>query len=80
MAKRRSKQADMFMALDPLGGYPEMMAVLDVAEFAGISQGCARKWVQENGGVIVTHGKQRDTWRIHKEYVRKAFNVPRITA
>lgn len=80
MAKRRSKQADMFLALDPLGGYPEMMGAQDIAEFAGISEGSARKWMQEHGAVIVVKGQKRDIWKIHKEYVRQGFNVPRISA
>ena len=79
MARRR-KTDDVFLALDPLGKYPEMMGAVDVAEFAGISEGSARKWMQEHGAVIVVKGQKRDVWRIHKEYVRRGFNVPRISA
>ena len=77
---RKKKETGTFAVLDPLYGYPEMMSTQDVAEFAGISEGSALKWIQENGGVIVVKGKVRNVWRIHKEYVRRQFNIPRITA
>ena len=79
MARRR-KTDDVFLALDPLGKYPEMMGTMDVAEFAGISSDSARKWIQEHNGVLVIKGVKRDTWKVHKEYVRRGFNLPRITA
>ncbi len=77
---RRKKAEPIFAALDPLNGYPEMMSAQDIAEFAGISEGSALKWMRENGGVAVVKGKVRETWRIAKEYVRRGFNLPRITA
>ena len=76
----RKKKETTFAVLDPLYGYPEMMSAQDVAGFAGISEPSALKWMQEHGGVIVVKGKVRNVWRIHKEYVRRQFNIPRITA
>lgn len=77
---RRKKPEPIFAALDPLNGYPEMMSATDVAEFAGLSKNTAIKWIRENGGVLVTKGPVKETWRIAKEYVRKGFNLPRISA
>ena len=77
---RRKKRADLFAPLDPLNGYPEMMSAQDIAEFAGIAESSALKWIQEHGGVVVVKGKVRNTWRIAKEYVRQGFNLPRISA
>ena len=71
------KKDNVFSPLDPLWGYPDMMSPQDVADFAGISESAARAWVQKNGGVIVIKGKKRDTWRIHKDYVRKGMNLPK---
>lgn len=79
MAKRK-KTENIFAALDPLSGYPEMMSPQDIAEFAGISETSAAKWLQEHGGVPVVKGKVRNVWRIAKEYVRQGFNLPRISA
>ena len=79
MAKR-AKRDQIFAPLDPLWNYPEMMSAKDIAEFAGIGESTALTWIQKNGGIIVVKGQKRNTWRIHKEYVRKAFNLPRITA
>ena len=74
MAKKRE---DIFAPMDPLWGYPDMMSPKDVADFAGISESAARAWVQQHGGVIVIKGQKRDTWRIHKDNVRKGLNLPR---
>ena len=79
MRKRKTSE-NTFALLDPLYGYPEMMSAKDISEFAGIGENSALKWIQENGGVIVVKGKVRNVWRIHKEYVRRQFNLPRITA
>ena len=76
----RKKRADLFAPLDPLNGYSEMMSAKDIAEFAGIAESSALKWIQEHGGVVVVKGKVRNTWRIAKEYVRQGFNLPRISA
>ena len=76
----RKKRADIFAPLDPLNGYPEMMSPQDIAEFAGISETSATKWLQEHGGVPVVKGRVRNVWRIAKEYVRQGFNLPRISA
>lgn len=78
MARRKTES--IFAGLDPLSGYPEMMSAQDIAEFAGIAEASALKWIQEHGGVIVVKGKVRNTWRIAKEYVRRGFNLPRISA
>lgn len=80
MAKNRKKVESITAPLDPLWGYPEMMSAKDIAEFAGISEGSALKWIQENGGVIVVKGKVRNVWRIYKEYVRRAFKLVKTTA
>ncbi len=77
---RKKKSENTFAVLDPLSGYPEMMSAQDIAEFAGICEHSALKWMQENGGVMVIKGQFRNVWRIHKEYVRRQFNLPRITA
>lgn len=77
---RRGKRDDIFMILDPLRDYPEMMGAKDIAAFAGISETSALLWIQRNGGVAVIKGKQRNVWKIHKEYVRQAFNLPRVSA
>ena len=76
----RKKRADIFAPLDPLNGYPEMMSPQDIAEFAGIAESSALKWIQENGGVILVKGKVRNLRRVAKEYVRQGFNLPRISA
>ena len=78
--KKADLKNNVFAILDPLREYAEMMSVQDVAEFAGISEQSAMKFVQEHGGVIVVKGKIRNVWRIHKEYVRQAFNVPKVIA
>lgn len=77
---RKAKKDQIFAPLDPLWKYPEMMSVQDVAEFAGIGATCATTFVQRNGGVKVIEGAKRSVWRIHKEYVRKAFNLPQAIA
>lgn len=79
---RKAKKADLFDILDPLRGYAEMMSVDDVAEFAGLGKTSAATWIQHNGGIKMQLGGtgQRYTWRIHKEYVRRAFNLPRASA
>ena len=76
----RKGNNNLFSVLDPLRGYPEMMSPRDVAEFAGIGLTTATAFVQRNGGVKVTAGGKRSSWRIHKEYVRQAFNLPRDIA
>ena len=63
--------------MDPMREWPEMMSVKDIQEFAGIGQTAATTFIQKHGGVKVTEGGVRSSWRIHKEHVRKAFNVPR---
>lgn len=63
--------------LDPMRDWPDMMSVKDIMEFAGIGQTAATTFIQNHGGVKVTEGGVRSSWRIHKEHVRKAFNVPR---
>ncbi len=76
----RKRDDNVFLILDPLRGYPEMMSVDDIAEFAGIGRTSATTFIQKNGGVKVISGGKRSSWRIHKEYVRRAFNLPRTTA
>ena len=63
--------------MDPMREWPDMMSVKDICEFANIGQTAATNFIQSHGGVKVTDGGVRSSWRIHKEYVRKAFNVPR---
>lgn len=75
MPRKRKNAESIGAPLDPLWGYSEMMSAKDIAEFAGISEASALKWIQENGGVIVVKGKVRNVWRIHKEYVRRAFKL-----
>lgn len=64
--------------MDPMRSWPDMMSVQDVMAFANLGQTAATNFIQRNGGVKVTEGGKRSSWRIHKEYVRKAFNVPRF--
>ena len=75
MAKKMGYKPPVTM-LDPMRDWPDMMSVKDVAQFAGIGITAATNFIQRNGGVKVTEGGVRSSWRIHKEYVRKAFNVP----
>lgn len=63
--------------LDPMREWPDMMSVKDVQAFAGLGQTAATNFIQRNGGVKVTEGGVRSSWRIHKEHVRRALNVPR---
>ena len=77
---RKAKRAPTFAPLDPLWEYPEMMSAKDIAEFSGISESSALLWIQRNGGVILIKGQKRNGWKVHKEYVRRAFNLPPITA
>ena len=74
------KKDNVFSLLDPLRDYPDMMSPQDVADFAGISESAARTWVQKHGGVIVIKGKKRDTWRIHKDFVRQGLNLPKAVS
>ncbi len=80
MMRKRKNVELIGSPLDPLWGYSEMMSAKDIAEFAGISEASALKWIQENDGVIVVKGKVRNVWRIHKEYVRRAFKLVKTTA
>ena len=80
MMRKRKNVELIGSPLDPLWGYSEMMSAKDIAEFAGISEASALKWIQENGGVIVVKGKVRNVWRIYKEYVRRSFKLAEVTA
>ena len=65
--------------MDPLWKYPEMMSVNDICEFAQIGRTAASNFIQRHGGVKLDGtGTARSSWRIHKEYVRRFFNVPSI--
>ena len=62
---------------DPMRHYPDMMSVQDICDFAQIGRTAATNFIQRHGGVKLDGaGQKRSSWRIHKEYVRKFFNVP----
>lgn len=66
--------------LDPLRDYPDMMGVQDICELAGCGRTAASRFIRENGGVAINPGSGREVWKIHKEYVRKALNIPQCIA
>lgn len=71
---RRNNVREIF---DPMRAYPDMMGVKDMQELAGMGYATALAFIQTHGGVQIGHGKTAP-WKVHKELVRKALNIPRV--